>query len=351
MTARPDAWRWRILIHGDAAFPGQGIVAETLNLQALDGYSTGGTLHVIANNQIGFTTDPDEERSTRYSSDIAKGYDEPIIHVNADDPEAAISAIRLAMAYRESSAATWSSTSSATGASATTRATSRPTRSRSCTSGSRTTRPPASCTRRRWPRPASSPGRGVRGGRRARARRHARGARRTSARQSQTGGRQAQRERRPGRAERRGARDRAPARAARELNEQLLDGPGGLHRPPEADEAARAAARHARPRRRDRLGAGRGASRSGASSTEGVPVRLTGQDTERGTFAHRHLVLHDVKTGDTCAPIQHLPGAQAPLERLQLAALRGRAASASSTATRSRARRRSSSGRRSSATS
>ena len=78
-----------VLLHGDAAFAGQGIVAETLNLYALEGYSTGGTLHVITNNQVGFTTDPSQGRSTRYSSDLAKGFDTPIIHVNADDPEAA----------------------------------------------------------------------------------------------------------------------------------------------------------------------------------------------------------------------------------------------------------------------
>src|SRR5256884_1335884 len=89
-----------VLIHGDASFPGQGGVAETLNLSALEGYSTGGTLHLIANNQVGFTTDPMEGRSTRYSSDLAKGFDIPIIHVNADDPEAAISAVRLALAFR-----------------------------------------------------------------------------------------------------------------------------------------------------------------------------------------------------------------------------------------------------------
>ena len=76
-------------------------MAETLNLSSLEGYSTGGTLHLIANNQIGFTTDPREGRSTRYSSDLAKGFDIPIIHVNADDPEAAIAAVRLALAYRQ----------------------------------------------------------------------------------------------------------------------------------------------------------------------------------------------------------------------------------------------------------
>ena len=89
-----------ILLHGDAAFAGQGVVAETLNYYALEGYWTGGTLHVITNNQVGFTTDPEQGRSTRYSSDLAKGFDVPIVHVNADDPEAAISAVRLALAYR-----------------------------------------------------------------------------------------------------------------------------------------------------------------------------------------------------------------------------------------------------------
>ncbi len=89
-----------ILLHGDAAFAGQGVVAESFNLYALEGYSTGGTLHVITNNQVGFTTDPAQGRSTRYSSDLAKGFDTPIAHVNADDPEAAIAAVRLSLAYR-----------------------------------------------------------------------------------------------------------------------------------------------------------------------------------------------------------------------------------------------------------
>jgi multifunctional 2-oxoglutarate metabolism enzyme len=90
-----------VLIHGDAAFAAQGVVAETLNLARLDGYATGGTVHLIANNQVGFTTGPREGRSTDYSSDLAKGFDAPIIHVNADDPEACLAAARLAMMYRQ----------------------------------------------------------------------------------------------------------------------------------------------------------------------------------------------------------------------------------------------------------
>ncbi len=79
-----------IVIHGDASFPAQGVVSETLNLQALDGYKVGGTVHLITNNQVGFTTDPDDARSTRWASDLAKGFDVPIIHVNADDVQACI---------------------------------------------------------------------------------------------------------------------------------------------------------------------------------------------------------------------------------------------------------------------
>ncbi|KAB2333238.1 2-oxoglutarate dehydrogenase E1 component [Cytobacillus depressus] len=90
-----------IIIHGDAAFPGQGVVAETLNLGQLKGYNTGGSIHIIANNTIGFTTESHDSRSTRYASDLAKGYEIPILHVNANDPEACLAAARLACEYRE----------------------------------------------------------------------------------------------------------------------------------------------------------------------------------------------------------------------------------------------------------
>jgi 2-oxoglutarate dehydrogenase E1 component len=90
-----------ILIHGDAAFPGQGVVAETLNLSRLPGYRTGGTIHIIVNNQLGFTTGAEDAYSTSYASGLARGFKIPIVHVNADDPEACVEAARLAFAYRE----------------------------------------------------------------------------------------------------------------------------------------------------------------------------------------------------------------------------------------------------------
>src|SRR5699024_944438 len=92
---------FNVLIHGDAAFIGEGIVAESLNLGNLPGYHTGGTLHLIANNLLGYTTNQQDGRSTRYASDLAKGFEIPIIHVNADDPIACVSAMNLAYEYRK----------------------------------------------------------------------------------------------------------------------------------------------------------------------------------------------------------------------------------------------------------
>ena len=91
-----------VLIHGDAAFAGQGVVPETLNMMSLRGYRTGGTIHIVINNQVGFTTPPSMSRSTVYSTDIAKGIQVPIFHVNGDDPEAVFRVAQLAFEYRQS---------------------------------------------------------------------------------------------------------------------------------------------------------------------------------------------------------------------------------------------------------
>ncbi|MGC8627401.1 MAG: multifunctional oxoglutarate decarboxylase/oxoglutarate dehydrogenase thiamine pyrophosphate-binding subunit/dihydrolipoyllysine-residue succinyltransferase subunit [Acidimicrobiales bacterium] len=90
-----------VLVHGDAAFAGQGVVAETLNMSALAAYDTGGTVHLVVNNQLGFTTDPRSARSSVYPTDVAKMVQAPILHVNGDDPEACVRVARLALAFRQ----------------------------------------------------------------------------------------------------------------------------------------------------------------------------------------------------------------------------------------------------------
>ncbi|HSK16960.1 MAG TPA: 2-oxoglutarate dehydrogenase E1 component [Gaiellaceae bacterium] len=299
-----------VLIHGDAAFAGQGVVAETLNLQNLEGYTTGGTLHLIANNQVGFTTDPHEGRSTRYSSDLAKGYDSPIVHVNADDPEAAIAAIRLAMAFRarfrhdivvdlvgyrrfgHNEGDEPSYTQPLMYKRIEEHPTVRALYARALVDEGLVTEEEAEAlvaeTQQRM---------------------------RASHEElkASIGSRARHRERLIGR----GADPQlvTAVRAERlvELNERLLTVPEGFRVHPKLVRAFE--------RRREALGGEGGIDWAQAESLafaallgEGTPVRLTGQDTERGTFSHRHLVLHDYETGEKHAPIAHLPDAKATFE-------------------------------------
>jgi 2-oxoglutarate dehydrogenase E1 component len=300
-----------ILIHGDASFPAQGVVAETLNLAELTGYSTGGTLHLIANNQIGFTTDPADGRSTRYSSDLAKGFDLPIVHVNADDPEAALAAVRLALAFRR----------------------------RFCTDvvidlvGYRRhghneqdeaayTQPLMAARIEQQPSvreqyAAALVAEGVLSqedadGLVAQVETRLKEA---HERLKETFGEAmpavAYEGRIPASAEAE-IETAVPAEKLRELNDELLRVPDGFTVNPKLAkqlERRRAAL--------DEGGIDWGQAEELAFASllvEGIPVRLTGQDTERGTFSHRHLVLHDAQNGEVYTPVQSLREATASFE-------------------------------------
>jgi 2-oxoglutarate dehydrogenase E1 component len=299
-----------ILIHGDASFAGQGVVAETFNLEGLAGYTTGGTLHVITNNQIGFTTDPGEGRSTRYSSDLAKGFDTPIVHVNADDPEAAIAAIRLAMAYRrefchdvvvdlvgyrrfghnEQDEAAYTQPLMV----------------------ERIERQPT--VREKYA--AALVAAGIvsqdevdQMGRDVEARMRA-----AHDRLRGTFGRPPAVTREGFIPE--GSRDpvvtAVPEDRLRALNAELLAVPEGFTVHP---KLARQLERRVRALDEGGIDWGQAESLAfGSLLVEGIPIRLTGQDTERGTFSHRHLVLHDARTGDRYTPMQHLAEATASFE-------------------------------------
>jgi 2-oxoglutarate dehydrogenase E1 component len=300
-----------VQIHGDAAFPAQGVVAETLNLADLNGYSTGGSLHLIANNQIGFTTDPADARSTRYSSDLAKGFDLPIIHVNADDPEAALSAVRLAMAFRrrfcsdvvidlvgyrrhghnEQDEAAYTQPLMA----------------------ARIERQPS--VREQYARALIEEGVLTQEDADAMAARVETTLKEAHERLKTTFGQDVPAVAYEGRIPAATGGEVVTAVAAdrlRTLNEELLRVPEGF--------TVNAKLAKQLERRRSALEEGGidwGQAEELAFASllvEGIPVRLTGQDTERGTFSHRHVVLHDAENGQAYAPIQNLAEATASFE-------------------------------------
>jgi 2-oxoglutarate dehydrogenase E1 component len=297
-----------ILIHGDASFAGQGVVAETFNLEGLPGYSTGGTLHLIANNQVGFTTDPNEGRSTRYSSDLAKGFDAPIIHVNADDTEAAISGTRLAMAFRERF-----------GHDVVVDLVGYRRFGHNEQDEPAYTQPLMAQAIAEHPTVRQQL------------------AERLVAAEEVTA-EEAERMKEEATTELRAAHDRLREVLAEPRQEEVRTPPAGSTDVVTAVDAERLRAldrelvtveegftihpKLARQLERraaalDEGGIDWGHAEALALASllvEGIPVRLTGQDTERGTFSHRHLVLHDAETGERYAPIQHLTGAEASIE-------------------------------------
>lgn len=301
-----------ILIHGDAAFPGEGIVPETLNLSRLKGYQTGGTVHIIANNQLGFTTDSSDSRSTKYASDLAKGFEIPIVHVNADDPEACMNAINLAYQYRkqfhkdflinllgyrryghqemDDPAATQPELYEKINEHATVRAL----YAQALASEGLINSEKEQEMEKAVQEELQSIYDKIKG--------------------DKTGGE---------------IEELAPPRTVadnlpdldtavsidllREVNKDLLQFPKGFTVYPKLERIL--------TRRSDALDEGGKVDWALAESLafatilrEGTPVRFTGQDTERGTFAQRHLVLHDSKTGQKYSPMHVLPKTQASFD-------------------------------------
>jgi 2-oxoglutarate dehydrogenase E1 component len=305
------------VLHGDAAFPGQGVVAESLNLQGLDGYQVGGTLHLITNNQVGFTTDPEDSRSTRWASDLAKGYDIPIIHVNADDVAACIAAVRLAFAFRvefghdvlldligyrrfghnEADEPAYTQPEMY----ATIKQKKRVTElySEKLIADGVLTREEVDAQQQEiWDHLTTL---------HQELKTAIKAAEEAGTVEQQTGEYQLDRSPSPE------VKTAVSADRLRVLNEELLHTPEGFTIHPKLIKQLE--------RRREALGPGGGIDWAHAESlafasllTEGIPIRLTGQDAERGTFSQRHMVLHDAKTGQTVCPIQSLPGALAPFE-------------------------------------
>ena len=297
-----------VCIHGDAAFPGEGIVAETFNLARLRAYGVGGTLHIIVNNQVGFTTDPIDARSTRYASDVAKGFECPIIHVNADDAEACLIAVRIAVAYRAQFAKDF--LIDLVGYRR---------------HGHNEADEPAYTQPQLYDRVKAHP-----------TARQVWGARLVHEGVCTTADVDADEQRAAAHFAQLFDQSKAdlgtsesdyegaetpvvlPATAVSTdklvaYNDALLDWPASFTPHPRLARQLQ--------RRRDSVGDAGGIDWGHAEALafasilgEGTAVRMSGQDAERGTFSHRHAVLHDVATGGTWTPLQHLPGVASQFE-------------------------------------
>jgi 2-oxoglutarate dehydrogenase E1 component len=293
-----------ILIHGDAAFTGEGVVAETLNLYKLPGYRTGGTIHIITDNQLGFTTEEDDARSTLYASDVAKGYEIPVIHVNADDPEACLAAARFAYAYREEFRKDFMIDLIGYRRYGHNEA-DEPSYTQPIMYEVIRDHPPV---REIWAGELKE--RGV---------------------ISEDEAEEMVEEIRGELEESRDNPDdefieeeistdepRTPlveipetavsAQRLEELNCAMLERPEGFH----SNDKLERLFQKTRGDLQGNIDWAHGEALAFASLlADGVPIRIVGQDTERGTFSQRHSVLHDVETGDVYVPLQNIPQAKA----------------------------------------
>jgi 2-oxoglutarate dehydrogenase E1 component len=297
-----------ILIHGDAAFPGEGIVAETLNLGELRGYWVGGTIHIILNNQLGFTTEPEDSRSTLFASDLAKGFEIPIILVNADDPEAALTAVRMAHAYRDTfhkdilidlvGYRRW---------------------------GHNEGDEPAFTQPIMYEKIRSHPTVRELYARRLEqlgvvSQQQSEAMVKSAFEVLENAKKEAESELRHDDIDMNGVNGHyeqlePAARVSSDqlvaFNNELLTWPDGFSPNP---KLARLLQRRATTMGPDGgIDWGQAEALAFASIlTDGTPIRLSGQDSERGTFSHRHAVLHDQHNGDKYVPLQHLSEARAP---------------------------------------
>ena len=301
-----------ILIHGDAAFAGQGVVAEVFNMQSLAGYTTGGTLHIIANNQIGFTTLPRDARSTRYASDLAKGFDVPIIHVNADDVEAAIAAVHLAVEYRrrfhrdalidligyrrfghnEADEPAYTQPEMYKRIEA--HPTAREIFARRLIEEGTLTEAEGNASAQRAQRRVAEAHAAVK------ARAAQMTAKESKARPAETND---------------GAtvNTSVSVNVLNRINEELLKVPHDFTVHPKLVRQLERRKTALQPTSEIDWGLGE-AFAFATLLRDGIPIRLTGQDTERGTFSHRHLVLHDAATDTEWIPMQHISDAKASFE-------------------------------------
>ncbi len=294
-----------ILMHGDAAFAAEGVVAETLNMARLHGYSVGGTIHIIVNNQVGFTTDPRDSRSTVYSSDLAKGYGIPVVHVNADDAEACLAVVRLAMMYRAHFRDDF--VIDLVGY-----------RRHGHNEGDE----PAYTQPLRYKNIAQHPTVGTVYGNRLAAEGVASEAQTQAVRQEIADRlRDAQdkvRDHEPVADDKPDDEREVPVvpettgvdfEVLARINRATLELPDGFTPHP---KLWRQLERRAKDFDLERtLDWGHAETLAfGSLLVDGIPIRFTGQDVQRGTFSHRHLTLHDVETGQTCTPLQEVSDAR-----------------------------------------